>query len=94
MGPLAQRTRVNTEAKLLMLGHAFDVWGVRAVRLQTDSRNERSRAAIARLGCTLDGVLRVDKPASDGTVRHSAIFSMTADEWPAARRRLTERLAS
>jgi N-acetyltransferase len=92
LGPAAQRTPVNTEAKLLMLGHAFDVWGVRAVRLQTDSRNERSRAAIARLGCSLDGVLRVDRPASDGTVRHSAIFSMTADEWPAARRRLEERL--
>ena len=48
--PAAQRTPVNTEAKLLMLTHAFEVWGVRAVRLQTDSRNERSRAAIARLG--------------------------------------------
>jgi N-acetyltransferase len=93
LGPVAQRTPVNTEAKLLMLGHAFDVWGVRAVRLQTDSRNERSRAAIARLGCTLDGVLRVDRPASDGTVRHSAIFSMTAEEWPAARLRLERRIA-
>jgi N-acetyltransferase len=93
LDPLAQRTPVNTEAKLLMLGQAFDVWGVRAVRLQTDSRNERSRAAIARLGCSLDGVLRVDKPAYDGTVRHSAIFSMTADEWPPARRRLEARIA-
>jgi RimJ/RimL family protein N-acetyltransferase len=93
LGPAAQRTPVNTEAKLLMLTHAFEVWGVRAVRLQTDSRNERSRAAIARLGCTLDGVLRVDRPAPDGSVRHSAVFSMTAGEWPAARRRLEERLA-
>ena len=92
LGPAAQRTPVNTEAKLLMLGHAFDSWGVRAVRLQTDSRNDRSRAAIARLGCSLDGVLRVDRPAPDGAVRQSAIFSMTADEWPAARRRLEERL--
>ena len=75
-----------------MLGHAFESWGVRAVRLQTDSRNDRSRAAIARLGCSLDGVLRVDRPAPDGAVRHSAVFSMMADEWPEARRRLEERL--
>jgi len=92
LGPAAQRTPVNTEAKLLMLGHAFEAWGVRAVRLQTDSRNERSRAAIARIGCTLDGVLRMDRPAPDGEVRHSAVFSITADEWPDARRRLEERL--
>jgi RimJ/RimL family protein N-acetyltransferase len=92
IGPAAQRTPVNTEAKLLMLGHAFESWGVRAVRLQTDSRNARSRAAIERIGCSLDGVLRVDRPAADGAVRHSAVFSITADEWPAARRRLEERL--
>jgi N-acetyltransferase len=92
LGPAAQRTPVNTEAKLLMLGHAFESWGVRAVRLKADSRNDRSRAAIARLGCSLDGVLRVDRPAPDGAVRHSAIYSMTSDEWPAARRRLEERL--
>jgi len=90
----AQRSPVNTEAKLLMLGHAFDVWGARAVRLQTDARNTRSRAAIARLGCSLDGILRVDRPASDGSVRDSAIFSILADEWPDARRRLVERLRS
>ena len=92
LGPAVQRTPVNTEAKLLMLGHAFETWRVRAVRLQTDSRNERSRAAIARLGCSLDGVLRVDRPAPDGAVRHSAVFSMTADEWPAARSGLEQRL--
>jgi len=92
IGPDAQRTPVNTEAKLLMLGHAFDAWGVRAVRIQTDARNERSRVAIARLGCSLDGVLRADRPATDGTVRDSAMFSMLASEWPAARRRLVERL--
>ena len=69
LDPAAQRTPVNTEAKLLMLDHAFGTWGVRAVRLQTDARNVRSRAAIERLGCTLDGVLRVDRPAADGAVR-------------------------
>ena len=89
----AQRSPVNTEAKLLMLDHAFNRWGVGAVRLQTDARNQRSRAAIARIGCTLDGVLRSDRPAVDGTVRDSAIFSITADEWPVARLRLQERLA-
>ena len=92
--PAAQRTAVNTEAKLLMLEHAFGSWGVRAVRLQTDARNDRSRAAIARLGCTLDGILRVDRPAADGSVRDSAIFSITADEWPAARSRLVARLTA
>ena len=93
LDPAVHRTPVNTEAKLLMLDHAFHAWGARAVRLQTDARNERSRAAIARLGCSLDGVLRVDRPAPDGTVRDSAVFSMLADEWLSARQRLLERLA-
>jgi len=93
LDPAAQRTPVNTEAKLLMLDHAFTTWGVRAVRLQTDARNSRSRAAIERLGCTLDGILRVDRPAADGEVRDSAVFSMLASEWPAARARLVTRLA-
>ncbi len=91
--PSAQRSPVNTEAKLLMMTHAFDVWGVRAVRLQTDARNARSRAAIERLGCVLDGVIRADRPAADGTVRDSAIVSMLAGEWPGHRQRLVERLA-
>lgn len=93
LGPAAQRTPVNTEAKLLMLEFAFTRWGVRAVRLQTDARNQRSRAAIARIGCSLDGVLRSDRPAVDGSVRDSAVFSMLASEWPEARTRLEERLA-
>ena len=91
--PAVQRSPVNTEAKLLMLDHAFTTWGVRAVRFQTDARNARSRAAIARLGCSLDGVLRADRPGTDGTVRDSAVFSMTAEEWPIARLRLVDRLA-
>ena len=94
LDPAVHRSPVNTEAKLLMMDHAFDVWGARAVRLQTDARNDRSRAAIARLGCTLDGILRVDRPAADGSVRDSAIFSITADEWPAARSRLVARLTA
>jgi RimJ/RimL family protein N-acetyltransferase len=89
----AQRTPINTEAKLLMMSHAFEQWEVRAVRFWTDARNARSRAAIERLGCRLDGVLRADRPAADGTVRDSATYSLLAEEWPANRQRLTERLA-
>ena len=90
--PSAQRSPVNTEAKLLMMDHAFERWAVRAVRFQTDARNGRSRAAIERLGCLLDGVIRADRPAADGTVRHTAIYSMLAGEWPPHRHRLTQRL--
>jgi RimJ/RimL family protein N-acetyltransferase len=89
----AQRSGANTEAKRLMLGHAFEAWGVRRVTLKTDARNQRSRAAIARLGATLDGVLRAHLPARDGGVRDSAVFSILAAEWPAVRRRLDGLLA-
>ncbi|HXA31201.1 MAG TPA: GNAT family protein [Acidimicrobiales bacterium] len=90
----AQRTPVNTEAKLLMLTHAFETWEVHAVRFCTDRRNDRSRRAIERLGCTLDGILRADRPGPDGTIRDSAYFSLLAGEWPAAKRRLSDRLAA
>lgn len=84
-----QRTGVNTEAKLLLLTYAFETLGVRGVILNTDARNVRSRTAIERIGAKLDGVLRVHRASSDGTiVRDTARFSMTADEWPAARERL------
>jgi RimJ/RimL family protein N-acetyltransferase len=89
----AQRTSINTEAKLLMMTYAFDRWRVRAVRLKTDARNDRSRAAIERLGCRLDGVVRAERPAADGTVRDSAVYSMLAGEWPVHRLRLTQRLS-
>jgi RimJ/RimL family protein N-acetyltransferase len=91
-GP-AQRTPVNTEAKLLMMTHAFEVWQVHRVGLQTDVRNKRSRAAIERIGGKLDGILRADRPASDDTVRASARFSILAEEWPEVKARLTARLA-
>jgi N-acetyltransferase len=94
LDPAVQRSPVNTEAKFLMLDHAFATWSVRAVRLQTDARNARSRAAIARLGCSLDGVLRADRAGTDGTVRDSAVFSMLTEEWHAARLRLVERLSA
>jgi RimJ/RimL family protein N-acetyltransferase len=89
----AQRTRCNTEAKLLMLGHAFEQWRVHVVYFKTDERNERSRRAIERLGARFDGALRGDMPGADGTVRSSAYFSITTPEWPAVKSRLNQRLA-
>jgi RimJ/RimL family protein N-acetyltransferase len=88
----AQRTAVNTEAKLLMLAHAFDVWRVHRVSLMTDARNERSRQAILRIGARFDGVLRGARPASDGAIRDTAAFSILDEEWPAVRQRLEARL--
>src|ERR1700677_993721 len=88
----AQRSPVNTEAKLLMLGHAFEVWQVHRVGFQTDERNTRSRKAIERIGGRLDGLLRADQPGPDDTVRTSARFSILASEWPEGKERLTSRL--
>jgi RimJ/RimL family protein N-acetyltransferase len=92
LAPSAQRTSINTEAKLAMLAHAFDTWRARVVRLQTDARNQRSRRAIERLGCRLDGVIRSDRPGADGAVRDTATFSMLAAEWPQAKLELRSRL--
>jgi RimJ/RimL family protein N-acetyltransferase len=88
----AQRSPINTEAKLLMMTHAFEVWQVHRVALQTDVRNKRSWAAIERIGGQLDGIMRADRPGADDTVRTSARFSIVADEWPAVKARLTARL--
>lgn len=93
LAPDAQRTAINTEAKRLMLGHAFERWEVFRVSLKTDARNVRSRAAIERLGARLDGVLRAHSPAADGRARDAAYYSMLAREWPDARARLDARLA-
>jgi RimJ/RimL family protein N-acetyltransferase len=92
-GP-AQRTPVNTEAKLLMMTHAFEVWKVHRVGLQTDVRNGRSWAAIERIGGQLDGIMRADRPGSDDTVRTSARFSIMASEWPDVKARLMARLGA
>jgi len=83
-----QRTGLNTEAKLLLCRHAFECWGVRRVMWKTDARNERSRAAILRLGARFDGVLRAHRVAADGGVRDTAFYSMLRAEWPEARTRL------
>ncbi|MEP6624764.1 MAG: GNAT family protein [Acidimicrobiia bacterium] len=88
----AQRTAANTEAKLLMLRHAFDEWGVQRVDLKTDARNAQSRAAIERIGARLDGVMRNWQPSlvpgEHGLTRDSAMYSIVPSEWPAVRRRL------
>jgi RimJ/RimL family protein N-acetyltransferase len=88
----AQRTVVNTEAKLLMLTHAFEMYGVQRVVLNTDARNERSRAAIARIGATFEGVLRGFRYGVEGTPRDTATFAIPAADWPEVRARLVARL--
>lgn len=88
----AIRTAANTETKLLMLTHAFEVWGVKRVCLHTDARNERSRAAMLRIGAQFEGVLRAHRLASDFTARDSARYSILAPEWPGVRERLRARL--
>jgi RimJ/RimL family protein N-acetyltransferase len=92
LAPAAQRTAINTEAKLLMLTHAFEVWRVHRVSLVTDSRNERSRNAILRLGAQFDGVLRAARVAFDGVIRHTAAYSILEPEWPAVKAGLRAKL--
>jgi N-acetyltransferase len=88
-----QRTAVNTESKLLLCTHAFEALGVRRITWKTDVRNERSRAAILRLGAKFDGVLRAHKVAADGGVRDTVFYSMLRVEWPTAKARLEARLS-
>jgi len=90
----AQRTAVNTEAKLLMLRHAFDTWDVERITFKTDARNARSRAAIERVGAQFEGIRRAHVRASDGGVRDTAYYSIVRDEWPDVRAGLHARLAS
>jgi RimJ/RimL family protein N-acetyltransferase len=80
-----QRTYVNTEAKYLMLRHAFEQWGANRVELLTDVLNEKSRRAIARLGAHEEGILRCHMVMRDGRLRDSVIFSLIGREWPEAR---------
>ncbi|KOU10286.1 MULTISPECIES: GNAT family N-acetyltransferase [Streptomyces] len=92
LGASRQGTGLNTEAKLLMLTHAFEELGMNRVELLTDVRNARSRAAIAGLGATQEGVLRHHMVMRDGHIRDTAVYSITRPEWPHAKRRLTDRL--
>ncbi len=86
------RTGVNTEAKLLLLRRAFDELGAVRVEWHTDTRNTRSQAAIERLGATREGTLRAHRQRADGSWRDSALYAMTAADWPAAHERLAARL--
>ncbi|MER6250392.1 GNAT family protein [Streptomyces sp. NPDC001584] len=88
-----QRTGVNTEAKLLMLTHAFEALGMNRVELLTDVRNTKSRAAIAGLGATHEGVLRHHMVMRDGWIRDTAVYSITRPEWPGVKRALEARRA-
>ena len=90
----ASRTAANTEAKLLMLSHAFEAWGVHRVCFHTDVRNERSRAALERIGAQFEGVLRAHRLAADLVPRDSARYSIVAAEWPQLKQRLQERLSA
>jgi RimJ/RimL family protein N-acetyltransferase len=92
LAPSAQRTAINTEAKLLMLTHAFETWRVHRVSLVTDARNMRSRNAILRLGARFDGVLRAVRVAADFTIRDTAAYSILDSEWPEVKAGLAARL--
>jgi RimJ/RimL family protein N-acetyltransferase len=86
------RTALNTEAKLLFLGHAFETLRANRVAIKTDIRNERSQAAIARLGAVREGVLRHQYVRRDGSLRDTVMYSIVPDEWPAVKARLRARL--
>jgi N-acetyltransferase len=88
LGRAAIRTAANTEAKLLMLGQAFEKWGALCVCFHTDMRNERSRNALARIGAQFEGVLRAHRLAVDLLPRDSARFSILRAEWPGVKQRL------
>ena len=89
----AQRSGVNSEAKLLLLTHAFEVLGCIAVEFRTHWHNRQSRTAIAALGAKQDGVLRNHRRQPDGSLRDTVVFSITDAEWPAVRAGLRSRLA-
>lgn len=88
----AIRTPVNTEAKFLMLTHAFETWKMLRVCLHTDVRNQRSRAAIERIGGKFEGILRSHRMSADFIPRNSARYSILAEEWPEVKQKLLERM--
>ena len=89
-----QRTAVNTEAKYLMLRHAFEVWGCMRVELKTDALNQKSRNAILRIGAKEEGTLRRHLVTWTGRVRDTVYFSILDHEWPEAKRKLEDKLVS
>src|SRR5580658_6655134 len=93
IAPAWQRTAVNTEAKYLMLRHAFEVWKCIRVELKTDALNQKSRNAILRLGANEEGTLRKHLITWTGRVRDTVYFSILDTEWPEVKKRLERRLA-
>jgi len=93
IAPAWQRTAINTEAKYMMLRHAFEQWKCVRVELKTDALNERSRAAILRIGAKEEGVLRQHMVCWDGRLRDSVYFSVLDKEWPEVRSKLESRLS-
>src|ERR1700674_3773320 len=89
-----QRTAMNTEAKYLLLRHAFESLGCMRVELKTDSLNEKSRAAILRIGAKEEGIFRNHMITESGRIRHSAYYSIIDSEWPAVKARLEAKLNS
>jgi N-acetyltransferase len=89
----AIRTAANTEAKLLMLRHAFETWQALRVCFHTDARNQRSRAALERIGAKFEGILRAHRIAADYTPRDSVRYSILAAEWPAVQEKLSRHLS-
>ena len=87
-----QRTAINTEAKYLLLRHAFETLKCMRVELKTDSLNERSRAAILRIGATQEGIFRNHMMTATGRIRHTVYFSIVDSEWPDVKARLEARL--
>lgn len=94
IAPPWQRSAINTEAKYLMLQHAFERWNCVRVQLKTDSLNERSRAAILRIGAKEEGTLRNHYLLSTGRLRHSIYFSILDTEWPTVKASLQKKLSS
>jgi RimJ/RimL family protein N-acetyltransferase len=92
INPKYWRTAINTEAKYLMLRHAFEEWKCIRVEFKTAAKNQRSRSAILRLGATEEGTLRHHMIQPDGSYRDSVYFSILDEEWPAVKRRLEARL--
>ena len=93
VGTAYQRSGANREAKLLQLAHAFEVLGANRVEFKTHASNERSRAALAGIGATFEGIFRSHMIMPDGSLRDSAYFSVIADEWPAVKAGLIASLA-
>ena len=92
LGQSWQRSHINTEAKYLMLKHAFENWGLNRVEFLTDVLNSKSRAAIARIGAREEGILRNHMVMRDGRIRDSVVFSIVKAEWPDVAARLAQKI--